>query len=89
MIRTSTLLVSPDGASISAFVRAEKGWASLRLVGGDLAVLVGEREPERIVRGVCRDLVHDAQELWGEDDLPEGLLGFVERAIYSHPGRIA
>lgn len=88
-IRVSTLLLSPDGAPISAFVRAEQGWASLRLVGGDLAVLVRERAPELIVRGVCRDLVHDAQVLWGDDDLPEGLLDFVEHAIYSPPGRIA
>lgn len=89
MIRSSTLLVPPDGAPISAYVRAEKSWASLRLVGGDLAVLVRERAPELIVRGVCRDLVHDAQVLWGDAELPEGLLDFVERVIYTHPGRIA
>lgn len=88
-IRVSTLLVSPDGLPISAYVRAERGWASLRLVGGDMAVLVRERAPELIVRGVCRDLVHDAQVLWGEQELPEELLDFVERVIYTTPGRIA
>lgn len=88
-LRCSTLLHSPDGAPISAYVRADRGVATLRLTGGDLAVLVRERAPELLVRGTCCDLVVDAQVLWGEQELPVELLDFVERALYSPPERIA